>query len=85
MQMVKVAWNTAKHAESYSIYRSDNSTSGFYQIAEGITSTSWIDEKPLSDMNYYRVYSVGHGLISNGSTTIEVPTDPEPLGNAAQG
>ena len=70
--VIKVTWDAVKHAESYDVYRSSNSSSGFTKVAEGVTSTSWVDEKPLSGNNYYRVYAVGHGLTSPSSKTSSV-------------
>ena len=78
--VIKVTWDAVKHAESYDVYRSSSSSSGFTKVAEGVTSTSWTDEKPLNGNNYYRVYAVGHGLTSSaGSTSVYIikPTCPD--------
>lgn len=78
--VIKVTWDAVKHAESYDVYRSSNSSSGYTKVADGVTSTSWVDEKPLNGNNYYRVYAVGHGLTSSaGSTSFYIikPTCPD--------
>ena len=66
---INVSWDSVKHAESYVVYRSNKSTSGFTMVAEGISATSWNDATPLVGNNYYRVYAVGHGLTSTASNT----------------
>lgn len=66
---VRVSWDAVKHAEYYDVYRSGSSSSGFKKVGEGMTSTSWVDEKPLSGNNYYQIYAIGHGLVSSGSKT----------------
>ena len=66
---INVSWDAVKHAESYAVYRSNKSTSGFTKVAEGIIATSWNDVTPLAGNNYYRVYAVGHGLTSPASNT----------------
>lgn len=70
--IVRLSWNDVKHAEGYIVYRNDNPNSGFQKIAEGITSTTWVDPSPLSGYNYYRVYAYGHGLTSAASNTVSV-------------
>ena len=77
---IRLSWDAVKHAESYDVYRSSNSSSGYTKVADGVTSTSWTDEKPLNGNNYYRVYAVGHGLTSSaGSTSVYIikPTCPD--------
>ena len=69
---INVSWDSVKHAESYVVYRSNKSTSGFTMVAEGISATSWNDATPLVGNNYYRVYAVGHGLTSPASNTTPV-------------
>ena len=70
---IRLSWDAVKHAESYDVYRSSNSSSGYTKVADGVTSTSWVDEKPLNGNNYYRVYAVGHGLTSSaGSTSVYI-------------
>ena len=66
---INVSWDAVKHAESYAVYRSNKSTSGFTKVAEGISATTWNDATPLAGNNYYRVYAVGHGLTSPASNT----------------
>ena len=77
---IRLNWDAVKHAESYDVYRSSNSSSGYTKVADGVTSTSWTDEKPLNGNNYYRVYAVGHGLTSSaGNTSVYYikPTCPD--------
>ena len=77
--VIRVQWDAVKHAEGYDVYRSSNSSNGFTKVAEGVTSTSWSDENPLSGNNYYRVYAVGHGLTSSaGNTSVYIkPACPD--------
>ncbi len=70
--IVRLSWNDVKHAEGYIVYRNDNPNSSFPKIAEGITSTTWVDPSPLSGYNYYRVYAYGHGLTSAASNTVSI-------------
>jgi fibronectin type 3 domain-containing protein len=80
---INVKWDVVSLAESYIIYRSNDSWYGsFEKVAENINSNSWIDEDPLKGSNYYRVVAVGHGLTSNQSSSsdwvnysIPVPTN----------
>ena len=68
--VVRISWDAVKHSESYSVYRSSSSSSGFTKVAEGITSTTWDDVTPLAGNNYYRVYAAGHGATSPASQTV---------------
>lgn len=81
---VSLSWGVVKYAESYDVYRSGSSSSGFTKVAEGVTSISWVDENLLRGNNYYRVYAVGHGLTSSSSTIVfifcHIPADPIDLG-----
>ena len=70
--IVNLSWDAVKYAESYDVYRSSNSSSGFVKVATRVTSTFWVDEEPFIGNNYYRVYAIGHGLTSNSSATISV-------------
>ena len=70
--VVRVTWDAVSHAESYDVYRSSSSSSGFTKVASGITATTWNDATPLAGNNYYRVYAVGHGLTSPASNTTTV-------------
>ena len=69
---ITVNWDVAKHAESYDIYRSGSSSGSFKKVATGVETTSWTDSSPLSGSNYYRVYSVGHGITSQPSAISNV-------------
>jgi len=69
---VLVSWDAVSHAESYDVYRSNNSTSGFTKVASEITTTYWNDGNPLMGNNYYYVQAVGHGLTSMPSNTTPV-------------
>lgn len=64
---IRVSWDAVKYAESYTIYRSTNVSSGFSVVAEGVTSTSWTDEKPGYGTKYYQVVAAGHGLTGPAS------------------
>ncbi|MEE3386327.1 MAG: SUMF1/EgtB/PvdO family nonheme iron enzyme, partial [Prevotella sp.] len=70
--VIRVSWDAVVHAESYDVYRSSNSSSGFTKVAEGVTATVWNDATPLAGNNYYRIYAVGHGLTSPVSNTTTV-------------
>ncbi len=64
---VKVTWDAVSHAENYMVYRSDNISSGFVQMVNGVVSTSWTDSNPLLGSNYYVVYAVRDGQRSEAS------------------
>ena len=64
---IRVTWDAVKYAESYTIFRSTNASSGFSVVAEGVTSTSWTDTPNNYGFFYYKVYAVGHGLTSAAS------------------
>lgn len=69
--VIKLNWDAVDFAEQYTIYRSSNSSSGFKQVAENVTNTTWTDESPMPGNNYYRVYAVGYGHISSASSTTD--------------
>lgn len=64
---ILVSWDAVKHAESYTVYRSTNSSDGFEVVAKDVTSTNWSDTPSNYGFYYYKVYAVGHGLISIAS------------------
>ena len=79
--VINVSWDAVNHAEFYAVYRSKSSSGSFTMVADSITSTSWTDKAPLNGYNYYKVYSKGHGIISNASNcsnnvnyTLSAPT-----------
>ena len=55
--IVKVSWDAVPYADSYMVCRSDNASSAFVQMADGVVSTSWTDSSPLVGNNYYVVYA----------------------------
>ena len=67
-----VSWDSVKYANSYSVYRSSNSSSNFIKVADGITSTKWLDSAPLQGNNYYRIYAISNGMTSAPSSTSNV-------------
>ena len=69
---VNINWDAVAYVESYSVYRSSNSSYGFTKVADNLTVTYWRDNSPLSGNNYYRIYANGHGLTSSAGTTSEV-------------
>ena len=65
---VDVSWDAVKHAEYYTVYRGNNSSSNLTKIADNIINTNWRDDSPLKGNNYYYIYASGHGITSyNGS------------------
>ena len=80
---INVKWDVVSLAESYIIYRSNDSWyRSSEKVAENVTSNSWIDKNPLNGSNYYKVVAVGHGLTSSQSSSsdwinysIPVPTN----------
>ena len=66
---INVSWNAVKYAESYTVYRSQYADKDFTLIADNITGTNWQDSSPLKGDNYYRIYAIGHGIISQASVT----------------
>jgi fibronectin type 3 domain-containing protein len=87
--VINVKWDSTKNAEYYKVYRSSNNNSGFTLIADAIMYSSFIDESPLSGINYYRVRAFGHGLSSPDSNTSEgisfsLPAPEHVTGNLIQ-
>ena len=70
--VIRLSWNKAKYAESYTIYRSYSSSGTFTKIVSGITTTAWADPSPLLGYNCYYVCAVGHGLTSPASNKTDV-------------
>ncbi len=62
---ITVSWNGTEGA-TYNVYRSADGTS-FALIAQGITTTTYTDTKPLAGTNYYRVYAEIDGTTSEPS------------------
>lgn len=48
---VEVSWLPSKNAQSYTIYRSKNSSSEYTIVAENITSATWLDRNPYIGSN----------------------------------
>ena len=66
--VVNVSWDAVKYAQSYKVYRR-SSTNGTYElVAEGITSTTWIDDSPQKGYNDYVVCAEGYGFTSSQSS-----------------
>ena len=56
LKTIKVTWSAALHATSYVIYQSTtSSSSGFTQVATGITATTWTSATLVSGQYWYRV------------------------------
>ena len=78
--VVSLSWTASQYAQSYTVYRSENSSGTYSVVAENVTSNSWTDLSPLSGMNYYKVAASGYGINSNQSSyasvsfTIAAPT-----------
>lgn len=62
-ESVKVEWSAVPGARSYQLFRSGNNTS-YTKLAEGLTSTSYTDTKPMRGQNYYKVKALGERLES---------------------
>lgn len=62
---ITVSWNGTEGA-TYNVYRSADGTS-FALIAQGITTTTYTDTKPLTATNYYRVEAVIDDITSEPS------------------
>ena len=81
--VVNVSWDAVKYAQSYEVYRSSSSRGTYSLVAEGITSTTWIDDSPLEGYNYYKVSAEGYGFTSSQSSyssvnvSLAAPTDVE--------
>ena len=61
-----------KYAQSYKVYRSNSSSGTYSLVAEGITSTTWIDDSPQEGYNYYKVCAEGYGFTSSQSSYASV-------------
>ncbi len=59
-QTIQVSWGSIEKASTYEVYRSSDNVS-YSSIASGITGTSYIDNSPLSGMNYYKVQAHSSG------------------------
>ena len=70
--VVNVSWDAVKYAQSYKVYRSNSSSGTYSLVAEGITSTTWIDDSPLEGYNYYKVCAEGYGFTSSQSSYASV-------------
>mgnify|MGYP002068586183 FL=1 len=66
---ITVSWNGTEGA-TYNVYRSADGTS-FALIAQGITTTTYTDTKPLTATNYYRVEAVIDDITSEPSEISE--------------
>ena len=64
---VQLNWDRVRYAESYNIYRSNTSSSGFTLIASDITALNYTDSSPLDGSNYYQIEAKGQGLRSSRS------------------
>ena len=65
---VNVTWDAVEFAQSYTIYRSDNTYGTYSIVADNVSTNSWKDETPLEGYNYYKVVAVGYGMISTQSS-----------------
>ena len=70
--VVNVSWDAVKYAQSYKVYRSSSSWGTYSLVAEGITSTTWIDDSPLEGYNYYEICAEGYGFTSSQSSYASV-------------
>lgn len=67
-----VSWSPADHATSYVVYRSTTSaTSGFGEVATGITTTTWTDTALKKGTYWYTVAAV-----AGSPTWISPMSDP---------
>ena len=64
---IRLTWDAVRFAESYTVWRSNDEKGVFSFVAEGVTSTSWTDEKPGYGSKYYQVVAEGRGLRSVGA------------------
>lgn len=56
---ITVSWSPVEHATSYVVYRSTTSaTSGFGEVATGITTTTWTDTALKKGTYWYAVAAV---------------------------
>ena len=70
--VVNVSWDVVKYAQSYKVYRSSSSSGTYSLVAEGITSTTWIDDSPQEGHNYYKVCAINRNIISSQSSYASV-------------
>ena len=63
---VVVSWDAVKHADSYTVYRSNDPSTDFTIVAEGITSNTWTDRISTNwaERYFYKVVAVGGGVNS---------------------
>lgn len=65
--VINVTWNGVKYAQNYKVYRSSSYNGTYELVADHLTSTSWTDESPVNDNNYYKVSATSHGIESSRS------------------
>ena len=65
--VISVSWSAVKYAQHYKVYRSSSYYGDYELVADGLTSTTWTDETPLNDNNYYKVSAFSHGIESGQS------------------
>jgi len=65
--VISVSWSAVKYAQHYKVYRSSSYYGDYELVADGLTSTTWTDENPLKDNNYYKVSAFSHGIESGQS------------------
>jgi PKD repeat protein len=74
---INLSWTAVSGADSYNVYRSSGSGSGYSSIMTGLTTTSHSDTSPLSGTNYYVVTAVNgngeSGYSNEASATVPLP------------
>lgn len=74
--IVSVNWSSVAGATSYILKRSTNSATGYTEIFNGLTSTSFVDTHPVQGVtNYYRVLAVN----DYGRSPDSAPAGAKPL------
>jgi len=74
---VDLAWTASAGSLSYRVYRSTTSGSGYVQIASGITGTTYTDNLPAYDTNFYYVVR-GFNTVEGNNSNEAMAMVPKP-------
>ncbi|MDR6553088.1 polysaccharide lyase family 8 super-sandwich domain-containing protein [Paenibacillus qinlingensis] len=72
---IKLTWNSVTGATGYRLYRSQNPTAGFTQVAEVASGTTFTDSGLTPKTNYfYKIVTLSNGAVSAESSVLTTAT-----------